>query len=87
MSNANWFRADRFGGGRISPVQVDRATESSVWVAGRRRAISTEYVVYAPTWEAAHAWLLSYAETKVAQALRQLELANSCHGHVKGMKP
>lgn len=87
MSSSQWFQADRYGVGRILPVTVDRATEASVWVGGRRRAIATDCEIYAPTWEAAHAWLLSYAEARVAQARRLLELANSYHGNVKGMKP
>jgi hypothetical protein len=38
------------------------------------------------TWELAHAYLLAKAEESVKAARRNLELANSEYGNVKGMK-
>jgi hypothetical protein len=39
-----------------------------------------------PTWEEAHGWLMTRAENKLASVHRQLQVAQSELGSIKGMK-
>ena len=71
---------------KIEEVEVDRETESSVWVNGNRLQKSTEYHTYHDTWDAAHSYLLERAKNKVEYARRQLEEHKSRLGNIKGMK-
>lgn len=70
----------------IKPVSVERHTQTSVWVRGRRHAQRAEWGGYFPTWEDAHAHALRQAEAEVMSARRALERASSALGNVKGMK-
>lgn len=78
---AGWWR------GRIKTVEVERETESSVWINGRRNAKLNNYKNYFDTWEEAHSYLMEKAQRKVNEARKSLEQANSELGTVKGMKP
>jgi hypothetical protein len=71
---------------KIEEIEVERTSESSVWVKGRRRAKVTDWHLIFDTWEAAHAYLMTEGERKVLEARRALESANSALGNVKGMK-
>jgi hypothetical protein len=80
----------------IESVEVERETEQSVWVCGvwhgkkvapRRHSKRSDWDNYFDTWEEAKAFLLANAERKVAHARRELEIANSELGNVKGLKP
>lgn len=75
-----WLRA------KIEEVEIEKETESSVWVKGRRNIKFSRLEVYHDTWEKAHAYLLRIAEEQTAQARRRLEEANGALGNVKGMK-
>jgi len=72
----------------ILPVEVERETDSSVWVRGRRQAKRVSGGdCYFDTWEDAHAALMVARQQDVEKARRALEQANSRLGNVKGMKP
>jgi hypothetical protein len=71
---------------KITPVEVERETESSVWINGNRRAKITEWDTFHDTWDEAHAHLLKHAEQQAQSARRNLEAANGSLGNVKGMK-
>ena len=81
------YMASRYVGAEIGPVDVDRETESSVWVNGRRRAKNGDYVSYFDTWEEARNHLLSKVQVKIDAARRRLQGLNSEFGNIKGMKP
>jgi hypothetical protein len=70
----------------ITAVPVERETESSVWIKGRRQPKSSTFYCYFDTWQQAHEALIDAREKGVAMARRDLELANSYLGNVRGMK-
>ena len=74
----------RSWGAGIRAVEIDRETESSVWVAGNRRKKEGAFF---NTWREAHDYLLSKAERSMEQARRSLEHAQGKYGNIKGMKP
>lgn len=71
---------------KIREVEVERETESSVWINGQRRNKTGGYDIFHDTWESAHAHLLGEAERHALAARRRLEFANGVLGNVKGMK-
>lgn len=85
--SGTWYRAEIGGfAPTIKPVEVERETESSVWIAGRRNAKRSEWRNYFQTWDDAHALLMSDAAERVAEARKRLQHANDRLGNVKGMK-
>lgn len=83
------FKTDNIRWGieaKITPVEVDKETDTSVWIGGRRAYKVSNYEVYHDTWRNAHAYLLSNANVHAKVAQRNLEVANSNLGNVKGMK-
>ena len=72
----------------IEEVVVERETDESVWIKGRRNAKQTSGgYCYFDSWGLAHAALLAARQDNVQIARRCLEVANSQLGNVKGMKP
>jgi hypothetical protein len=94
---AVWFKTERWNT-KIQPVEVVKVTEKTVTVRHKifimgkddkvieRRHDKTGYEHFFPTWEEAHSHLLTRTEGAVHSARRQLELAQSEFGNVKGMK-
>jgi hypothetical protein len=82
------YKAQNYGwsAGEITEVEVDRVSESSVWIDGRRVAIETSYTRYFDTWEQAHLFLMDFAEARLATARNDLKRAQDRLGNVKGMK-
>jgi hypothetical protein len=78
-----WFEACGY---RILPVDIERSSQSSVWIRGSRYSRSG-WRSFFPTWAEAHAHLITAAEADLASARRQLEYAQGRHGQVKGMQP
>lgn len=68
---------------RITPVEVERESVSSVWINGDRRAKADRYH---DTWEIAHAHLLAESERHVASAHRTMDRVIGYLNNVKGMK-
>jgi hypothetical protein len=80
-----WYRAwDTFS--EIRPVTVEKFTDNTVWIAGRRHARKTDGVAYYPNWEDAHAFLVRKAEAELQYARVALQRAQGKHGNVVGMK-
>lgn len=71
---------------KITAVQIEKETDSSVWYNGRWCKKRTEKVGYFDSFEDAKAFLIAYAEKKVSRARQMLELANSQLGNAKGIK-
>ena len=72
---------------KITPVEVEKETDVSVWIKGARNAKVTDWHIYHDTWQAAHDHLTKEAERHVVSARLALERAKGAQGNVKGMKP
>lgn len=59
----------------IKAVPIERETEHSVWVSGRKRAKVTGWDNYHDTWEDAKAYLIGEATGKVKTLKLKLEHA------------
>lgn len=80
------YKATGFYRPEIKEVEVERETDSSVWISGRRRGKITDFESFFDTWEDAHSHLLKLSRANVDGARRHLEHVNSTHGNIKGMK-
>lgn len=78
------YKTTSFSG--ITSVEIERETDSSVYINGRRRSKRSEYEDYFDTWEEAHEFLTRRAQDDVESARHVLERANSRLGNIKGMK-
>jgi hypothetical protein len=91
----NWFKArfcdyvSSYGNyNQIVPVTVERATDSFVWIGGRRHAKrSTDYDQYFPTWDEAQAWLIERADEAVAYRREKLANAEDARAAILANKP
>ena len=70
----------------IRAVEVERETEASVWVNGRRCAKRADYHNYFDTWEEAKAFLVEEAERALTGAHRRLDAARSELERMKAIK-
>lgn len=68
--SSTWYEA--FGSG-VEPVQVDKFTEQSVWIGGRRATRESDWRAFFPEQKDAWDWVQSRRETRIAQAVEQLE--------------
>ncbi len=71
---------------KIKPVEIERETDASVFIKGRRRAKRSSCESYFDTWEEAKAHLMSVAESKLNSARRELERCQGYYGNIKGLK-
>ena len=72
---------------RIEAVEVLRETKAHVFLAdGRHLKMSETGDCYHNTWQDAHAELTARAKVLVQRARRQLEIAKSYEGNVKGLR-
>jgi hypothetical protein len=78
----NWYRP------RIEVVQVAKLTPKFYQQADctHMQARSSQRESVFSTWEEARDWLLEIAEANVQSGRRQLELAQSKQGNIKGWK-
>lgn len=89
METQTWYEVINYGSPKITPVRVLRETNKQIVLAdchpgnARRNKAHT----YFPTWDEAHAYLLSEAEAKVIAARQTLERERGKHGNIKGMRP
>jgi hypothetical protein len=63
----------RTNGYEILSVEIERETENSVWISGRRHSKMSDYHCYFETWDDAHAHLRQTREQRVLNARRQLD--------------
>lgn len=74
MSNkTTFYKVTSFLTPEITKVQVDRYTKASVWIAGRRKARTSEHVSYFLSAESAIEWIENKAYKKLDLALRRAE--------------
>jgi hypothetical protein len=62
---------------KITPVEIEKETHSSVWVDGRRRAKISDYAAYFTTFQMAHNYLAGIASEGVRVAEERLEYARA----------
>ncbi len=72
---------------KIIPVEVDRQTESSVWIKGRRRARRTDWDTYHDSWEHAQYHLIQRETTKVETCTVALKDAQDRLSAIKELTP
>lgn len=71
---------------KIEKVEIERETESSVWINGSRLSKHSRYSAFFNTWEEAHAFILDKAERRVAAYARNLESATKSLKEIQSMK-
>lgn len=74
------------GCSEITEIEVERETDASVFIRGCGFRKHGSFHNYHDSWDEAKAYLLADAEQKVANARRKLELANSYHGNIEGLR-
>lgn len=79
-------RKFKFSLGRISIVEIDRETDSMVWVNGRGCKKLTGFESYFDTFEQAKNHAIALAMQRVTNARRTLDYANDVLGNAKGLK-
>lgn len=57
----------------IEAIEIERETESSVWIDGRRRSKLSTWDIYHDTWEAARDHLMTTATHKVRNYQSRLD--------------
>jgi outer membrane protein OmpA-like peptidoglycan-associated protein len=80
-----WFKTSNYHP-HITKVAIEKFTDSSVWIDGRRRARATDFEGYFPTFGDAKAHLLEKAEDKLANARHALQRAQGEHGNIAGLR-
>ena len=70
----------------VKRVEVEKETESSVWIKGRREAKETQYSAFFDTFQEAKDFLIDVFEKKAKTVRLQLERANGYIGYAKGLK-
>ena len=81
----NKYRADIGYREAIHKVQIEKETEASIWIDGRRRGKSSEYSSYFDTWDQAHAYLIKKADGNLHRAKVSLALAQKAYNKTKEM--
>lgn len=79
-------RKFKFSLGRISIVEIDRETDSMVWVKGRGFYKLTGFESYFDTFEQAKNHAIALAKQLMINACRQLDYANEQLDNAKGLK-
>ena len=71
----------------IIEVDVERKSESSVWIKGRRNAIRSSYENYFDTPEECKAFMLREAEALLKTAEDRVEYARKKVAEIKALEP
>jgi hypothetical protein len=71
----------------IVKVEVERETESCVWIKGRRNNKKSGWENFFDTWQEAHAFVIQNAEEKVFNIVNELARAKHELEKIKGMNP
>ena len=80
------YRTGKFINNPIEAVEVERETDSSVWINGSRNAKHTIYYMYWDTWQEAHEYLMVRVGKKLKSSRRDLERWQGEYENIKGMK-
>ena len=80
------YKAYYYSRPEVEKVEVEKETESSVWIQGRREVKETQYSAFFDTFQEAKDFLIDVFEKKAQTVRRQLERANGYIGDAKGLK-
>jgi hypothetical protein len=83
IATTTWYRI-RWE--QITPVQVERSTQTSIWMDGHRESRASNYTSYFPSWEEARNYLLDKTEREAASLKAQLTRKEGLLGNLRGMK-
>ena len=79
------YRTGGFGNKLIEKVEVERETEVSVWINGRRNAKDSSWYKYFNSWNEAHSFLIEKAESDVEAATNRLRRASANLQKIKSL--
>jgi len=65
------YKADKWGND-LEVVEIEKETDNSVWVKGRRNAKSNSYEAYFDTIQQAKEWVISIADRDILSAENSL---------------
>lgn len=71
---------------KIKPVEVERKTDSSIWILGQRFSRCSHYDYFHDTWEEAHGFLSRHAESKEVYLSGKLEEIKYVRRNLADMK-
>jgi len=71
----------------IEEVEVERETDKSVWIDGRRNMKESDWANYYDTWEEAHSNLLNQQRSHVASVEGRFKYAFKVLTDIEAMKP
>ena len=77
MTTYKYLTGGFFQKSEIKRVEVEKETEHSVWINGRRSAKESRYGIYHDTYSEARHWIIKRAEAKAKYARENLEKALS----------
>ncbi|MFC0667045.1 hypothetical protein ACFSKY_22420 [Azotobacter chroococcum] len=80
------YKADDWLRPKVEIVECERATDSSVFVNGKRRAKESANERYLDSFDEAKSWLLDRADRRLQAARNALQRAQDQLGNIKGMK-
>lgn len=72
---------------KIERVEVERESDSSVWIKGRRHSKTADYASYFDTWALAREALRTAATIKVDLAQRRLAEAQAELAAIEALQP
>jgi len=72
VSSETWYVGCKRFDPKVEPVEVERSTETSVWVNGRRNAIESNSNVYCRTFEEAKKIVVDHLTEKYEQASKRM---------------
>jgi hypothetical protein len=81
-----YYEVESYWSPKISCIEVEKETDVSIWVKGRRLAKRSEYRSYFPSFEAAKAFLLDTFTKKAEGIRRHLQDVNGKLGNIIGMQ-
>lgn len=82
---AAWYKTVRLSP-KVEIVNIEKATDSSVWIGSRRRNRISEWECYFETLDDALTHLRTGLEDRVASLKRDMSVAQSALGEVKSQQ-
>lgn len=61
----------------IESVEIERETESSIWIKGRMRSKRSRYEIYHASWQDAHDYLFQILKLQHADCLKRINRIES----------
>ncbi len=80
------YRTGGYGVKEIEEIEIEKETESSVWVDGCVNRKWTDYHKYHASWKEAKAYLVDVAEQKLKRCLSQYDSARDKLSQIKKLE-